>query len=93
MWMFPYLPPSVHPIWGFEYRWCMTVYRLLELEKTPRPLDKDEMELVTIAFLENIAYYQQFPLVGARFAVGVLEGLLTRIEQDIANYRMRQNHV
>jgi hypothetical protein len=88
-WMFPYWPLSIHPIWGFQYRWSMTLYRLLELPQMNRSLNQDEAEMVTLAFLEAIAHYQKSPLVGAKFAVGVLEDLLTRIEQDIANYRMR----
>lgn len=89
MWLFPYWPLSIHPVWGFEYRWVMTLYRLLELPVMNRSLSRDEAEMVTTAFLETIAHYQKSPLVGAKFAVGVLEDLLTRIEQDIANYRMR----
>jgi hypothetical protein len=41
--------------------------------------------IIATAFLETISHYRQSPLVGAKFAVTVLEEMLTRIEQDIAN--------
>ena len=40
------------------------------------------------AFEETIQYYNSSPKIGAQFAVVVLQGLRTRIEQEIANQQV-----
>lgn len=57
------------------------------------PNMRSNAEIFTQMMLENIAYYRKCPEVGAQYAVQVLEGILTRGEQEMVNeHRCRECH-